>query len=453
VDFNRFGAVVKRSGYSQVNTSAFNSGATWTSLHWFETSAGNDYLIGTCGNKFGTWVAGAPSGSPTDSTGSLTITAGNNNLFRWVTFKDTAFGVNGVDAPIKWTGSGSGALMTAVTGTDYAKFIESWQNYVFLGYISISGTLHPTRLYWSNLNNPELWTATDFNEIGFKDGQDITGLQHMGDRLVVFKEKSIWIVFYTGDTNTPFLFQPTLSPVGAISGSSIQRTENGLIFQAQDGVYLFDGVSSNKLSEQVTTTITGFEKSRFPSGVSAYQYEKNRYWLSYTTSGGSTHNRILTYDTFNKAFSVYVGLAANAYAIVRVSGDERIYFGDYSGFVYRADNGTSDNPSGTATAINAYWKSKWFDLGDLVNQKGIPNLILYYENQAATLSFSYAYDLSTTDTATITKVVSAGSGGTFNRFDLDGRGRVMRWSVTNNVLDESFQLDGFAVPAYLEAPV
>ena len=114
VDFDIFGSVVKRNGYTQLNVSAFNSGATWNSLHWLELSSGTDYIMGTCGNKLakmdnlgGTW---------TDITGALTITAGNTNFMRWRTFLDTAVGTNNVNVPIKWTGTGNGAVLGGIAG-------------------------------------------------------------------------------------------------------------------------------------------------------------------------------------------------------------------------------------------------------------------------------------------------------------------------------------------------
>jgi len=85
VDFDKFGSVLKRNGYTPVNTTAFNSGATWTSLHWFQLSTGSKFLVGTCGSKLASFSSGL-SGSPSDITGSLTITPGNNNLFQWATF-------------------------------------------------------------------------------------------------------------------------------------------------------------------------------------------------------------------------------------------------------------------------------------------------------------------------------------------------------------------------------
>lgn len=463
VDFDRSGSILKRNGYSRLNSSAFNSGAAWTSLHWFELSTGTDYLMGTCGNKLG--KMDDLDGTWDDVTGALTITAGNNNHFQWATFLDTALGTNNVDVPIQWTGAGNGSAMTVPTNLTKAKYIAVWQNYIFLANITLSATAHPTRFYWSDLK-ALTWTDTNFIDVDRNDGQEITGIKPLGNRLVILKERSIHAVSYTGDSDVPFVVEKSPSHVGAIHGYSVQEIDNAIKFRSQDGWYLFDGNNSYKTSDRITVTSDTMNANRFQNMVSAYQKSKNRYWAATTNSGDSTHNRCIVWDSFNNAWSVYKGHNANCFAILNTSGQERIYFGDYSGFVYRADTGTNDNPSGTETAIDAYWYSKWIDYEDIVNSKGVPHTYVYYLNNNATMTFTYAYDFEDSDqytqtfstatgsslygTAVYDTDVYGGTGGSVRRRDMTGRGRVIRLGFKNSTLSESFRIDGFGMLPHLE---
>jgi hypothetical protein len=463
VDFDVSGAFKKRNGYATLNSSAFNSGTSCTSLHFYET-ASSDFLIGTFGNKVakmddfdGTWD---------DITDSLTITADKDNQFKWVTFNGKAYGSNGVNLPIKWAGTGNASLWTVLTDMTVVKQIAHFQNYMFLANVTVSSTVRPTRIYWSTLRNAEEYDAADFAEIGLEDGQEITGLYALGDRLVIFKERSIYLGLFTGDADIPFVFKKTQSSVGAISGLSIQEFSNGLIFLSQDGLYFFDGISSVKLSDKISATILGFSKGRFSKAVSGFQREVNRYWISFTSSGQTDHDRIITFDTLNGAFSIYTGISANAITTLKVNGEERIYFGDYDGFAYRADFGTSDNPLGVKTAIDAFYKTKWFDFGDPMNQKGIPNITIYYNYSATTLNFIYSYDLEDGDQFTQTFSLEApgakwdqfnwdeaqwgASGGKPERRDLTGRGRLVRFKFANSVADEEFQINAMGLNVHLE---
>lgn len=464
VDFDIFGSFKKRHGYTTLNSSAFNSGATWTGLHWFEKSDGTTKLIGVCGNKVarmddldGTW---------NDVTGAITVTAGNNNHVSSTTFLDTVLMTNNVDVPFQVTDSGNAAASTVPTNLTKAKFVSTWQNYAFYANVTVAGTAHPSRIYWSNLKTIGTWTATDFADISQNDGQEIEGIMPLGDALIIFKTRSVHKALFTGDSDVPFVFTQTTSHVGSVSGYSLQKMLNGIRFLSYDGDYFFDGENSTKLSDRIGATLDTFGANRFKDAVSAYQQDMNRYWLSFTTSGGSSHDRIVTWDSQVNAYSLYTGIAANCFAIIRTSGEERIYFGDYSGFVYRADTGSNDNPLGVSTAISAYYKTKWFNFDDLIDKKGVPHVTLFYRISSSTISLGYSYDfedatqnslsvgLSTSSSVYGSAIFGVGtyaaSGGAVIRKDLKGRGRVVRFTFTNSTLSETFQIDGLGLLPHLE---
>lgn len=465
IDFNKFGSILKRNGYDVLNSSAFNSGATWTGLYAYEiTSTGQVFLVGTCGNKLakmdeldGTWD---------DITGALTITAGNNNLTTFATHLDTLLGTNGIDAPFIWTGSGNGSAMTVPATLTKAKFVVAWNKYTFLAHVFVGGALRKNRIYWSTIDSISAWSASDFRDIGLNDGQEITAVKALGDRLIIYKNRSIWYGQFTGDSDLPFVFFPTPSSVGCEAGFAVQEVDNGHIFLSQDGYYYFDGVNSQKISDKINNTLTGFNRTRFKYGSSCYQKSKNRYWCSVSTEGTSTNTKVVTLDTYNKAWSVYKGHNANCFAVIYSDGEERVYFGDYSGYVYRADIGTEDNPATVETAIDAYYYTKWFNFDDLVELKGVPHIVLYFQIANTTLTMAYSYDFEVADQysqsfslATSSSVYGtaiygtdtyAGSGGNVLRRDLTGRGRVIRFKFASSVLDETMQIDGFGLFPHIE---
>jgi len=561
IDFDRFGSFLKRNGYKHLNAgpTALNSGATSTSLHFFENKT-LDVLLGTFGNKLfttptlafpATWTervgsqavvftgsglddmttSGTYTGAGDieykvviDATGtpdtyewfkdsvsqaagvniiggavlldnglSITfaattghtvsdqwvfhpatvVTAGDDNLWMWKTFNNTAYGVNGVDSPIKLTAPLVASLMTVPTDMTTAKHIESFENYMFLGNSTIGGTLRPTRLNWSTLDDADTWDAADFKEVGLDDGEEITGLKKLGNRLAIFKERSIYIAVFTGDADIPFTFQKTASDVGAISGHSIQEVKNALVFMSYDGIYIFDGFNSIKISDVINTTFLALSENRYDVAVSGYQKSKNRYWLSLTSGGGAQHDTVITWDSANNAFSVYSGISANAITVLNTAGEERIYFGDYAGFAYQADvaGQASDRSTANASvAIDAFFKTKWFNFGDIVLQKGFLHSVFYYDYAATTLSVAYSYDLENGNQYSQTFDLEApgapwgaaagalvwnegawgSEGGKFKRLDHTGRGRLIRSVFSNSVIDETFKINGIGYFVHLE---
>lgn len=473
IDFDKFGSVVKRSGYLNINTSALNSGAQITGLHWYEPSVGTDYLVVVAGDKI---YAGSLNGSFTDITGSLTITPGN--LWKFQMYLDNLYATNGVDAPWKWDGdpNNDATLMTLPTNITIPKYIKLFNSYTFLAdsYLASVGDRERSRLNWSVVGTGDTWLDQDFAYINRNDGQEITGLEVLGDRLVIFKSRSIWIGFFNGDVDVPFQFQKTQSHVGCVSGYSIQPVMNGLMFMGEDGVYFFDGNQSQKLSHRINETIYAGNAVAMKNTVSMYQRFKQRTWFSQTSGGQNEADSVITFDDYNNAFSRYNGMHPSAMCMAYSSGQEIPIFGDYDGWIYRADTGLDDYPAKTKTAIDAYYYTKWFDYDDLVNSKGLVQLDVYYKYNNATLSVAYSYNFEEADQYTLSINTSggiylwndivpasnpyvpllitngliwdsgtwAGSGGGHYRLDIASRGRVVRIGFKNNILSETFRIDG-----------
>lgn len=471
IDFDITGQFHKRGGSTLLNTTAFNSGATWNGLYWFEKSDGTKYLMGVCGNKFCESTTLTQTATPfTDRTGVITLTAGNNNQISWATMLDTVIGTNGVDAPFKATGGTNAAVLVGPATLTTAKYVETFSNYAFLANVTVGGVYFGSRVYWSNIDSVGTWTASDFRDVMKADGQVITGLKKLGQSLVIFKRHSIWIAQFTGDSDIPFTFSQTPSSVGAVSGYSIQEVQNGLVFLADDGFYYFDGNNSYKISQRVRNTLNSFNNSRFPQCCSVYSNTNNRYISSFSPSADSTHSKQITWDSLNNAFSVYKGLNANCFARVYISGVETLFYGDYSGLVHQMDTGSSDyDTSNAAQAIDCYYYTKWFDFGDMISKKATPQVSIFYEFTTGTMTFAYSYDFEQADSYTQTFSMAAGSslygsalydtdtyagsGGNVNPRHLTGRGKVVRFKFANANVGEDMIIDGFSVFANAETNV
>lgn len=541
IDFNKFGSIVKRNGYTPLKTTAI---AAYQSdgLHWYEYVSAGAYaslLINVLNGKV--YKNSGLSSTFTDATGSATVTAGSYcEMENWLntcyitnntdvpsfmvvgadaapipSFTSTAytFQVSGISVSptagatytnnavtytvtyvrltsgagqIVATGSGapttSGTLVKSAGTGDAnitftaeaanitltkAKTIAQYNNYLFLGNVVVSSITHKSRIVWCNIKDDLTWLATSFIDIAKDDGQQIIKIIVLGDRLVVFKERSIYNVFFTGDADIPFTVQEAGSNVGTIAQFSVQEIENGLVFLSYDGFYYYDGNNSYKLSLQIQTTLLGYNQTRFYQCHSMIQKNKNRYFCSFPSNGQTNNDTVVVWDWQLNAFSIYSGIAASTMTTVYNSAiDERIYFGDYLGFVYRMDTGADDYPLNVQTAITAYYYTNWKHFDDLVDEKGVPNIVVYYQTNNAVLTLVYSYDFESADTytqtfstATSTSVYGsalygtgtyAGVGGAQQRRDLDGRGRVIRIGFKNATIGETFQIDGLGTYVHLE---
>jgi hypothetical protein len=148
---------------------------------------------------------------------------------------------------------------------------------------------------------------------------------------------------------------------------------------------------------------------------------------------------------------------------------ETPYFGDYVGYVYKADTGVDDYPLGVQTAINAYYYTNWISFDDICDQKGTLSFYLYYQIATSRITLVYSYDFNTGDTySQIINLAGTGStwgsvnwgafnwgqsGGLIQRVDVTGRGRLIRLGFKNSNLSETFQLDGIGTLTYLDTHI
>lgn len=343
-----------------------------------------------------------------------------------------------------------------------AKYIAQWNNFLFFANVVVSGLVLQTRIYWCNVRDFTTVSATSWIEISMQDGQAITGMYPLADRLVIFKERSIYNLFFTGDAALPFVYLISNSPtVGCVAPYSIQEVENGIVFLSYDGFYYFDSLNSYKMSLQIQNTISGLNLTQIQNAKSLKQRQKNRYMCAVTSSASNTNDTIIVWDSVLNAFTKYAGIYPSAMRTVYVGGyQEQLYFADYNGYTYQMDTGVNDYPLNVATPISAYYWTNWKSFGDAMMQKCSPNVVIYYESNNSTLTFGYSYDFdsgidyqysfsmaitsSLWDTAIWDTSTWAGSGGLYKRQDLNGRGRVIRYYFANANMSEQMQIDGLA---------
>jgi hypothetical protein len=472
IDFDKFGSILKRNGYATLGSAGT---AASDGLHWYE------FVSGTTSGRLAITVAGGSIYKMDDldgvwdiiTTAGITISAGSHCDFE--NFLNKTYVTTGSDSPIVYAAYGSAGAMTVPAGVTKAKFVKLFNNYLFIGNVAMGATDMSTRIYWSNIKDTGTWESDQFIEIAKDDGQPITGLKVLQDRLVVFKTRSIYNVYFTGDADLPFILPgggKSNSAVGCIAPYSIQEIENGHVFLSHDGLYYYDGANSYKLSYKIQKTLDGLNTARFNQGVSTVYKPKNKYYLALPAESSTTNNRVIIWDYFNNAFSLITGMAPSSMATFYPSGGitETPYFADYNGFTYKMEYGNSDYPLNVATAINAYYYTNWKTYDDLCDQKGIASVYIYHAIAASDLSFSYSYDFDSGDAYTYTFSLAtgtfvygsgslfgtatfAGAGGRVVRRDLTGRGRVVRFKFANSVAGETFQIDGFGSLTHLETNV
>lgn len=268
--------------------------------------------------------------------------------------------MNGTDYPVYWNGTDATVTrlpdLGGVAGT--MSPINHYQIYYDNRVFAAGLSTNPSRLHYTAINEADDWTNGGTLEIGTGDGQEITGLaasKYAGtdtyDKLVVFKDNSIYLVDTSDANPTNWRSVKISSEVGCVSNWSIQNIADKLAWLDIDGLYVLDGIMVNFVSDRISATIDSLADARLSEAISVVNKDYDHYLLSVSSNGATEHDTIICYDYLLNVFcGTWDGINANAMAdvIVQNTGENRVYFGDYYGTCWQLYTNTNDGvPSGT----------------------------------------------------------------------------------------------------------
>lgn len=109
----------------------------------------------------------------------------------------------------------------------------------------------PTRLYFTEIFQPQGWPALYYIDLPFQNGEEINALQPLGDTLLVKGASQIFLVI--GQTSLDFEVRPSLgAQSGAVGPKAVCLIEAGVAHASAEGVFIFDGASDRLLTHDLT---------------------------------------------------------------------------------------------------------------------------------------------------------------------------------------------------------
>jgi hypothetical protein len=226
--------------------------------------------------------------------------AGYTGINRWkfVQFGNYALATNGSEKIQYFDVNSSTDFADLAAAAPVSKYIAVVRDFVVGANIG-AGT-YPSRVQWSDINDPTDWTAgaasqADYQEL--PDGGDITGITG-GEFGIVFLEKAIVRMSYIG---SPLFFQfDTISRnVGCVEGGSITQYGGITYFLSDDGFYSCNGQQITGIgSEKVDRYFYGNANIGDIDSISAaVDPERNLVIWNYTTVSGNRALIIYNFET------------------------------------------------------------------------------------------------------------------------------------------------------------
>lgn len=407
VIFTESGSFKTREGYAKLNSSTIGASVVTTGLKYYAQADGDRFLVGVFSDdkirKMDYSGSSGPDGTWDDITGALSFSIGQDNLASFAVGQDTLIIEDGLSStpPYKYTGTGDAAALGG--SPPNATLVAFHKNMAF----AAGNSSARSTLYFSDVGNIENWTTGLSGNVGVEtnDGSVIRALVSVYDALYICKDTSIWRL--SGDDKDTFQLQKMVSGTGCNSPNAIALIGNDAFLTSSQGdVYIYDGgVNLKLISTKVRGTIADASFSRL-AYASTVVYDKD-YFISFSDSSSSSNNRILLFDSFNLAWTKFVGINANAMALAdNGSGEDMVVFGDYSGFVYKYPSGTTD----AGTPIATSYTTKQFRFPEASPTKDWKLLRVFADQQGNyDLSVETKVDFENTGTTENINLLGSGS--------------------------------------------
>jgi hypothetical protein len=340
----------KMSGSAKINSVALNSGATVTGLCDWQTAAQTRYLVIVAGNKI--YSDTNLGTTPSDITGGATIVAGNQHTF--ASLNNILAICGGSDTPLQWTGTGN---VSSLSGTPpVGSLVTTANNFMFIS----GNSTNPSTFWWSNPSDPNTWPAGSSLNFRQSDGDIITAIAPLNYNLIIFKRRSTGLLYTQTNTVSGITVLGPLTQINTAVGCAGSQAWDTLpdgrlvVFGIDGHLRLFDGATYTDISDpampasNIQPLLDSCNLARFQYACVKVYSQLNQVWLSVSTAGNSTNDSIFIYDYVQQAWQCVVpDRAAN---ILCQSLDTRgtpkhpvlILSGDYSGFVYEHDTGSTN---------------------------------------------------------------------------------------------------------------
>ena len=262
--------------------------------------------------------------------------------------------------------------------------------------------VYDDRIYYTPVNRFATFPDSYYLDIGISDGDAFTALHSMGNRLLAFKQKKVYVINISSSSDAGWYLEAEYEGMGCINQNSVSKTPFGVAWVNSHGVYLFDGQSMPKeLTLKLDDNLwnLGQEASNVLYNPSiGYDNKYKQLFVlqdSAITSNSNvdTEDRVFVFDFSTKSWSTRdsIGTADVSNFVDSYDG---IYFFKHSDDKIHKVNGDT----GTK-AIEMITKD--IDFGNPGLVKKVKKVYVTSRDAAAgsTLTLSYALDGSTSFTA------------------------------------------------------
>jgi len=405
-------SLVERNGTTKYNSLAVSNNCNILSSVPDNSNA--QTLVAVFGNRVykgtGSALSAIDGGSTlyVGSTGSVVQQAMVDTLNGVTIFGDIQAGSN----LVKWTGSGNATTFTGTNVPD-GMLVKTVNNFLFVAGGLLNFT-NPSRVFWSNVGDPTIWTSGNYVDFRVGDGDYVTSLSYIGTDLYIFKINSIGRL----TTQTVIVSGAvTLGPlttvfvgVGISKARWIEKLPDGrIVFISNNNhVYVFDGSTLFDISDQrwPGPNVQSILDSQSFFNLGIYPL-KSEIWIAYSATQ-TPYSSALIYNFIENTWTKFTTNGNWSYFFYDTYVN-KLYVGDNAGTVWLEDQ--SGNQDQTGNIDCTYTKSIVFgsEARVFVPRSFQTYLINNGSGSTGTINYSLGYDGGSTSVAKAQAAVSSGA--------------------------------------------
>jgi len=221
---------------------------------------------------------------------------------------DTFASLNGYSSDLSTASVGAaGEGYKTSTVTNRRKFIANVRSINANGQTELSAD----KLLYSEINKFDTFPVTNFIEIGINDGEDFIKLESFADRILAFKQKTLYIINVGGGSDTQWFLESEHKNMGAPFHAAVVKTDFGVAWANKQGLFFYDGSKITNLQKKIlestwksfvnADTMVGFEP-----------VNKHLVVIRDAAASGGTSGDAYVYSFTTNSFTFIEDLADNA---------------------------------------------------------------------------------------------------------------------------------------------
>ena len=257
---------------------------------------------------------GSRSSLDGDYTYWASAVGGTDNSYLYTTFiseslsVETYESINGFssDSAFNSIGAAGEKYQTSVV-TNRRAFVANIQ------YTTDGGNLQNfgDQIRYSEINKFLTFPELNFIDIGVNDGEEFVKLESFADRLLAFKEKTLYIINIGGGSDTQWFLESEHKNMGVDFHALTVKTDSGIAWVNKNGLFFYDGRQVKNLQ----TKILESEWSAFVNADTMIGYEpthKHLVVVRDAAASGATSGDAYVYSFITNSFTFVEDMVVNA---------------------------------------------------------------------------------------------------------------------------------------------